>query len=101
MSGMRHQTVCGIPVSAFAKEPTPAELGGIVARMTAHEQAEFLSFFENGIRDSTSHDRLEKRYEAIAWELVCDEKQNCGGYGITLIEKLAAAFPSAHKEFGP
>ena len=63
-------TFCGVFVNAFAKAPTPRELGRIVAHMSVEAQADFWSEYVEAGNDSTALKDRVFHTRAIAFELV-------------------------------
>jgi hypothetical protein len=82
------QEVCGIPLSAFTNQPTPAELGAIIARWDSEDQALFLISLGEQLRFSCSHEKYGIQLAYIRQALAAQEEVLCTGYGSELIENL-------------
>lgn len=85
---MATDTICGIPIEAFAQPPTPEELGRIVAGWADDDQAEFLICFANRLHDYCGFSD-EAQIDWIAKTLVKTECRILDGKGSQLVKKLA------------
>ncbi|MTJ81760.1 MAG: hypothetical protein F8N37_12180 [Telmatospirillum sp.] len=92
-------TICGIPVEHFAVEPTPDELGALVAALPAQEQALTLIALARAIQDQLrAPHRVAARYSTIAFELACLASTSEGTDGIEAVQALAAGIAQAREE---
>jgi hypothetical protein len=86
--------VCGIDLKNFKHQPTPEELGAIVASWASTEQAMFFICMGEGLRNRCGG-REAMQWEYIAKDLRETEERLCDGSGSQLIEELACRLPSA------
>lgn len=80
-------TICGIEASAFSKQPTPSELGAIVARWNSDQQAEFFLLLGEELRNCCGGSHF------IQWQAISDsikelEENLCDGSASQLIDEI-------------
>lgn len=80
--------VCGVPLSAFAAAPTPAELGAIVAKWPIFDQVHFLMFLAGSMRNNSGHKR-EGRWRDIGRVLVAQEERLLDGEASQMLAAIA------------
>lgn len=81
------QTICGIDITKFAKEPSPSELGAIVARMNSDDQAKFLLIFGEELRNVCGY-RACFQWRYIADSIAHLEEKLCDGSASQLIQEI-------------
>lgn len=82
-------TVCGIDLSAFAQQPTPEELGQIVALWANDDQAKFFMWMGSKLKDSCGLLRDEIQCAAIGEAIEKMEMELYDGSASRLIRMLA------------
>ena len=89
---LRNLTICGAPLSAFAKHPTPKELAEAVSAMSAGEQAEFISCWGETLKLNSGDCPSPTQ---IGTELDNLEEQIDDGSGSGLVERIYASLCAA------
>jgi hypothetical protein len=84
--------VCGISLDNFKHQPTPEELGAIVAGWGSTEQAMFFICMGEYLRNR-SGGREPMQWQYIADDLKATEERLCDGSGSRLIQEIACRLP--------
>lgn len=85
---LTEQTICGVRLDAFAKQPTPEELGAIVAHMDSEDQAMFLIVLGEQLTCICSHERYVIQLAYVRQALEAIEERSCTGYGSKFVADL-------------
>lgn len=86
------QTICGIKVELFTKQPTPEEMGNILANMNSEQQALFFLSLGEELRNCCAGSHF-MQWQAIQWQAIADsikllEEKLCDGSASQLIDEL-------------
>lgn len=82
------QTICGIKLDAFAKKPTPEEIGMLVAHWASDEQAAFFLHLGEKLHDCCNF-RDEIQCSAIGRDIDALETELFDGSASRIIRMLA------------
>jgi hypothetical protein len=80
--------VCGISLDNFKHQPTPEELGAIVAKWNSDDQAMFFICMGEGLRNNCGGKHF-MQWQYIADSIKSVEDRLCDGSGSQLIEEIA------------
>ncbi len=83
-------TICGVLVRAFAKPPTPEELGAIVAHMNSKDQALFFSCLAQSRNDCCGAVHIHTQIAYIASDLASYEEEVLDGKASEMLRALAS-----------
>lgn len=90
---LTEQTICGVRLDAFAKQPSPEELGAIVARWDSEDQAMFLIALGEQLKFTCSHEKYGIQLAYVRQALAAIEERLCTGYGSDLVRDLQPDVP--------
>lgn len=90
---MTTKTICNIPLDSFTRQPTPKELGAIVAGWHDYQQADFImELAESLVFDCGG--RVHMQWQAITDVLRQRETELIDNKGSDLIRELASRLGS-------
>lgn len=81
------QTICGIDTKSFAKQPTPEELGAIVAHWNSKDQAMFFVCMGEALRNCCGGSHF-MQWQAISDSVAKLELELCDGSASELINEI-------------